>query len=91
MVIKIPEDVSSYLESLQYECNARADLIAFMVRQGLQDAEGFKKYHTEYVDFHAQFELAKQEMEEKYLKPEVPGPFTWALDFRTHEVTIKDA
>jgi metal-responsive CopG/Arc/MetJ family transcriptional regulator len=89
--IEIPESVSDYIESLQYECNARSDLISFMVRNGLQDEEGFKKYHAEFVDFHAQLELAKQNMEDTYLRPECSGSFMWNLDFKTHEVTVVES
>ena len=88
MKVKIPDKMVDYLESLQYECNARADLLAFLIRSGLKDTEGFESYHAEYVKFHIEYEIAKKELDTLYLRPVCKQPYKWNLNFGTKEVTI---
>ena len=45
----IPEEVSNHMEGLMYEMNARKDLLAFMIVNGMNHSEDFKIYHQEYV------------------------------------------
>lgn len=83
--IKIEEEMSNYIERLQYEKNARENLCAFLIRQGLSQTEDFKYYHDEYKDAYIQYEMAKKELEDKY----VPKKGTrWELNFSTSEITI---
>lgn len=89
-VIIIPESVSDGIEALQYELNARKDLTAFCIERGIDiKSEAFQRYHRELVEFTAQYELAKKDMEETYITPAF-GPNTkWRLDFTTHAVTVE--
>lgn len=87
--VEIPEDTSTYIESLQYELNARKDLLAFMIERGQNNSEGFKKYHTEYMEFNAQYEMAKSEMAATYIVPKYGKNATWNLDFRTRIATVE--
>ena len=87
--VVIPEKMSDYIESLQYEVNARKNLVAFCLERNMSlDNETYKKYHKEYVDYTAQFELAKKEMEKEYILPKYPKA-KWALDFSTHTLSIE--
>ena len=88
MKIKIPDKMVDYLEGLHYECNARADLVAFLIRSGLKETDGFDSYHNEYLKFHPEYELAKKELETLYIQPACQPPYKWDLDFGTKEVTI---
>ena len=87
--VVIPEKMSDYIEGLMYEVNARKNLVAFCIERGMDlDGEIFKRYHKEYVDFTAQYELAKKEMESIYVLPEYPGA-KWRLDFATQTLYIE--
>lgn len=86
-VITIPEKMRDYVESLHYETNARASLVKFMVESELTDKPGFKKIYDEYIEYMTQYEMAKDELESIYLRPEMTGKFSWSFDFRTSEVT----
>lgn len=87
--VVIPEKMSAYIESLQYEVNARKNLVAFCIERNMSlESETFQKYHKEYVDFTAQYEMAKKELEKKYITPEYPN-CNWKLDFATHTLTIE--
>lgn len=87
--IIIPQDVSNYIEGLMYEVNARKDLVAFCIDRGISiDSDVFQRYHKEYVDFSAQYEMAKKEMESTYIMPKHPN-CKWNLDFSTHTVVVE--
>lgn len=87
--IEIPEDTSTYIESLQYELNARKDLLAFMIDRGQNETPGFQKYHQEYMEFSAQYEMAKNEMAGTYIVPKYGKDAIWNLDFRTRIATVQ--
>lgn len=87
-IIKISQELSNYIESLHYELSARQDLLSFLVRNNLQESEGFKRYHEEYIDFYTQYQLAKSNLENDILIPLIGGKFSWTLDFSSQEVTI---
>ena len=87
--IKIPEDMSNYIEGLMYEVNARKDLVAFCIERGVDiNNDIFQRYHKEYIDFSAQYEIAKKEMENTYIKPKYPN-CKWNLDFSINTVLVE--
>ena len=87
-IIKIPEDMVNYLQRLVYEADARSNLCAFMMRQGIKN-EAFDDYHREYIEFYTKCELAKKQMENDYIKPTIESDnFTWTLDFKTGQVSV---
>lgn len=92
MKIIISKDLSEYIERLQFEKMARENLCAFLIRQDLLNTESFEKYHQEYIELTTEYELAKNELENTYIKPMVPEGknYTWELDFKTYEVTIHE-
>lgn len=87
--IEIPEKLSDYIESLMYEVNARRDLLAFCVERGMDvDGEVFQRYHKQYVEFNAEYELAKKNLTEDYVAGKHPNA-KWNLDFMTHTLTVE--
>jgi hypothetical protein len=92
MKITISKDLSEYIERLQFEKMARENLCTFLIRQDLLNTESFQKYHQEYIELTAEYELAKNELENTYVKPMIQGDktYTWELDFKTYEVTIHE-
>lgn len=85
--IRVPEDVVTQIQALQYECDSRKSLLAFMLDKGGSiESESFKAYHTEYTNFNSQYEKAKEEMQETILAPQIPGKLlTWKLDFSSRD------
>lgn len=86
--IIISETFRDYLESLDYEKRARANLIAFMLTNNMANDTMFEKIHTEYLEFFIQYELAKKMLENFYITPQHKIFSSWTLDFQSKEVTI---
>ena len=87
--VVIPEKMSDYIEGLMYEVNARKNLVAFCIERGMDlEGEVFQRYHKEYVDFTAEYEMAKKEMEREYVSSKYPGS-KWRLDFATQTLHIE--
>lgn len=88
-VVPMPEEFCNYVESLMYETNARKDVIAFMINSAILNQERFDQYHKEYLEFYAQYELVKQEIQKTYVD-EVYGnqAIKWNLNFQTQELEI---
>lgn len=81
----IPEQLSNYIESLDYEVQAYKNLIAFLSRDKFVDEANLKHYTDLYAKSFASFEIAKREMAESQgLSGE------WSLDYATHTVTYGD-
>ena len=87
--VPMPEEFCNYVESLMYETNARKDVIAFMIDRNVDNKERFDQYHKEYLEFYAQYELVKQEIQKTYVD-EVYGDqaIRWNLNFQTQELEI---
>lgn len=81
----IPEKLSDYLESLDYEVQAYKNLIAFLSRDKFVDKENLKYYTELHAKAYASFEIAKREMAESQ---GITGE--WSLDYATHTVTTLD-
>lgn len=85
MKIRISDDLCNYIESLQYEVNARKDLCAFMIDHGMMESESFRKYHDEYIKCNAEYNVAKNTLTKEY---GIKG--SWNLDFDTRELTYEE-
>ncbi len=86
-IINVPQETVNEIQGLQYECESRKGLLAFMLdKGGSVESEGFREYHREYTDFNARYEQAKEDMQKTVLEPQVPGRLlTWKLDFASGE------
>ena len=81
----IPEELSNYIESLDYETQAYKNVIAFLSRDKFADEANLKFYTELYDKAYASFEIAKREMAESQ---GITGD--WSLDYATHTVTTMD-
>lgn len=88
-VIEIPQDICNEIQALQYECNSRQGLLAYMLDRGSDIAStGFKHYHDEYNEFNAKYEQAKEKLQKTILEPQIHGKLlSWNLDFESNECT----
>lgn len=86
------QSLIDYMESLSYEVAARRDVITFMLANQMDtNSAQFKAYHKEYLEFFAELETAKGQLEKDYVLPNATGPVTWSLDYGTATLTIKEA
>ena len=88
--IKLPEELVNYVEGLAHRTAARKDLIAFMIDHGLGESEAFHKYHKEYEELYAQYEIAKDELAQTYVTQTHPN-CKWQLNFSTGVLEIEEA
>jgi hypothetical protein len=75
------------LERLQYEVQARKNIIGYMLESNIKN-ECFEQYHAEYLDFFTKYEKKKHEVEIFYVKPAKSNAKNWNLDFNSGELTI---
>lgn len=85
--VRIPEDVRDDIQALQFEVESRKDLLAHMINTGVDTtSDGFKRYEKEYQEFFVKYNIAKEDMQNKILKPAIQGTLlSWNLDFSTCE------
>ena len=87
--VDVTKEMSDYLEALIYETNARKDMIAYMIDHGMTNTESYDRYHNEYVEYHAKYEMAKHELEVTYVHPLKLGDVKWIMNFRTNQLEIE--
>lgn len=89
--INIPEELTNYIESLQYETIARQDLLTFILRNAddLTTSNAFHYYHDEYVTFHTKYKLSQEELVATYIAPRFSSWTSWHLDFNTSILTVE--
>ena len=88
VTLDVPKELSNYVESLAYEVKSRADIISFMISHGMASTGDFKAYHDEYTQFYMSYEMAKNEISEKYVKPRFPN-CTWRLEFSESRIYVE--
>ena len=75
------------LERLQYEVQARKNIVIYMLESNIQ-SENFQHYHDKYIEAFTAYEKKKAEVEPLFVKPANPKAKRWNLDFTTGELTI---
>lgn len=76
------------LESLQYEVQARKNIIIYILESNSVNSNIFDNYHKEYVNYFKAYEKKKQDLEQKFVYPNCAKAKNWSLDFATGELTI---
>lgn len=85
-VIKVDAEDSAYLEAISFDLGAHRSLVEFMINGGADvKSEGFARYHDKYRELYMTFELAKKELEVKYLG-DWREKCDWNLDYATQEI-----
>ena len=89
MTINIPIDFCNYIELLAYETESRKKLLAFMKKINVDD-DKYDELFKEYFQFYVQYEQAKRELEDNFLKPKLKNKnFSWTLHFNIGECEIE--
>lgn len=89
-IIKVEPAVRDYVEGLDYEYSTRRDLVAFMISNNMDTTtDSFVKYQKEMGEYNTKFKMAKQEIEDQYVKPVIgDSKVRWVLNYRDCELTI---
>lgn len=87
--IEVSQELCDKIEALQYEVESRKDLIAFILSNDMKtNSIQFEKYNKEYLEFFKKYNLAKQELVNKYF-PNIQYSH-WNLDFSSRIVTVEE-
>ena len=88
--VLVDREDANCVERIGYELSARQSIIKDMLQENAGiHTETFDAYHKELVEYNTKFELAKREIEKKYVLPVTEGKRAeWTLDYSTAELTI---
>ena len=90
------QDVVNYIERLHFEVEQRKDIIQRLIEAHANDSDAavltspaFKAYSAELYEFVAEYESAKQEIQNTFIPKYLDGhKFNWTLDFNTKQLII---
>lgn len=89
-IIEIPGAVVNFIQRLDLECQSYKNIISYILTH--EDinvsTERFKQYQEAYQNTLYAFEIAKQELEKKYLY-NFKNP-QWKLNYKTYQIIIKE-
>lgn len=89
IAIEIPEAVVNFIQRLDVECQSYKNIISYILTHDNMDitTERFKQYQEDYQNTLYAFEIAKQELEKKYIFNNFTN-YTWNLNYKTNIITI---
>lgn len=84
-IIIVDEIDRDAVQRADVECSARMNLISYLIKNdiGLENAR-FQEYQAGYTESFRDFELAKKNLETKYLSGK--NVSSWSLDYATCEL-----
>ena len=91
--ITVDTELTNYIERLSREVEGCKEVIAFMLENNKSiTTDAFKSYRAEYNEVKAEFDLARQDVENKYVPQtlkDIDGANTsWTLDYASSTITI---
>lgn len=89
ITIEIPEAVVNFIQRLDVECQSYKNIISYILTHDDMNitTERFKSYQQDYQNTLYAFEIAKQELEKKYIFNNFIN-YTWNLNYKTNIITI---
>ena len=82
------EDDINLLERAHYEVNGRQSILGFMVSNGLEDSDNYKKFWEQYLEYMKTYNFLKDQFQKNQLS-NYPNKIRH-LNFTTKEVIIVD-
>lgn len=84
-IIIVDELDRDMVQRTDVECSARMNLISYLIKNdiGLENAR-FQEYQNDYTESFRAFEMAKKDLETKYLSGKTYS--SWSLDYATCEL-----
>lgn len=94
--IEISQELVNYIERLHFEVEQRKDIIQRIIEAHADDTDtkvltspAFKAYSAELSDFVAEYEIAKEELQDEYIPKYLEGhQLNWRLDFSNKMLVI---
>ncbi len=89
-IIEIPGSVVNFIQRLDIECQSYKNIISYILTHEDMNisTERFKQYQEAYQNTLYAFEIAKQELEKKYLY-NFKNP-QWKLNYKNYQIIIKE-
>jgi hypothetical protein len=88
--IPIPQETINYMQAIALNVNGRKDLLTFIANQLGVDSKPFRDYEKEYLDYNAEYELAKNEFRDKYIPKELQKhQVKWTISYVTNILTME--
>lgn len=90
ITIEVPGAVVNFIQRLDIECQSYKNIISYILTHEDMDVstERFKQYQEAYQNTLYAFEIAKQELEKKYLY-NFKNP-QWKLNYKNYQIIIKE-
>ncbi len=92
--IEIPESVVTFIMRLNTDYKGYQEIIKYILTHPKLtiSEKQFNDYQKQYLNAAYAFELAKQEIEKKYIDDLYPDKISWTLNYKNNilEVKIKD-
>ncbi|MDO4313783.1 MAG: hypothetical protein Q4C52_11940 [Eubacteriales bacterium] len=93
--LPIPTDVTLEIQRLNYEMEARKNVLTRLIEANIDDPTFdekplFQTIHNRFVDANAKYDLAKEDFAARYLPKYLKDHrVRWSLDYATSELTIE--
>lgn len=95
--ININQELVDYIERLHFEVEQRKDIIQRLIEAHANDFDekvlvspAFKAYSSELSEFVAEYELAKEELQNTYIPEYIRNhQINWKLDFANKELIVE--
>lgn len=88
--VEVSQETVNYVQRIDLEANSRKVLLEDIARQLGVKTKAFRDYHEEYMEFDAEYQLIKNQIQETYIPEELrtKHELTWQLDFSTNLLII---
>lgn len=95
--VKVDNEAVDYMERLAFEVEGMKAIVKEIITDAqnnpvVLEGEGFKAYNAKYEERHSKYEVAKQDIQDRYIPREVieaNALSDWNLDFATGILTFR--
>lgn len=90
--INIPIEIKNLIQKFDIEANSRKEIIEYVLLNNIDITnKHFQQYQEDYEKRLYEFNIAKQELTNKYILPELKknSKYNWKLDYTTSVLTIE--
>lgn len=93
--LMIPEEVTLKIQRLNYEMEARKNVLVRLIEANINDPAFdekplFQTMHDRFVEANAKYDLAREEFAANFLPGYLEGhQVSWTLDYATSELSIE--
>lgn len=89
--VAVDANDAGQLEVLHYEVFARKEMVAYMIKTGMNESEGFKTYEKNLTEMIRQYEKQKEDITRKYVPEEyMSEQYMWNINFDNRELIVME-